>query len=118
MRNILLLVLAVVMVACQERAPAPPGAPGPPGKPGRVDTVVVPAPVLEYVVQVAAVRSGAELDSLLALLKRYGYTGRVARDRDDFYRVTVGPYATRRDAQRVRFELRRQLGLDAFIVEP
>ena len=123
MKSLLLAVLTVgALVACQpqERAPAPPpGAPGPqgePGKPGRVDTVVVEAP--EYFVQVAAVHSGAELDGLLAQLRQYGYTGHIARDRDDYYRVTVGPYGDRRDAQRVRFELRRQLGLDAFIVNP
>lgn len=70
-----------------------------------------------YAVQIMAVRTTTQVDEMLTRLSGLGYTARVVRDTSGFFKVWVGPYATRDAAQRAQQRLRGQLGGQPFIVE-
>lgn len=68
-------------------------------------------------VQVAALRTQSDAESLLHTLKTHGYPAVVlsgAASRDGLYRVQVGPFPTRDDALRTLHRLSRQ-GFKPFI---
>jgi len=77
---------------------------------------VRPAPA-RFAVQVLAVRGTAQVDEMLTRLRGMGYASRVVRDTTGFFKVWVGPYPTREEAQRVQQQLRTRLGGQPFIVE-
>jgi hypothetical protein len=70
-----------------------------------------------YAVQVLAVRGAAQVDDMLTRLRTMGFASRVVRDTTGFFKVWVGPYATREEAQRAQQTLRTRLGGQPFIVE-
>lgn len=70
-----------------------------------------------YAVQVLAVRSASQVDEMLTRLRGMGYTARVVRDTTGFFKVWVGPYPSRDDAQAVQQRLRAQIGGQPFLVE-
>lgn len=70
-----------------------------------------------YTVQVAAVRNAAAADELMQSLHAAGYASHVVRDDDGLFKVRVGRYGSRQDAQRLVTELRRRLGGSPFVVE-
>jgi hypothetical protein len=70
-----------------------------------------------YAVQVLAVRGAAQVDEMLTRLRGMGYTSRAVRDTSGLFKVWVGPYPTREQAQRAQQQLRTQLGGQPFIVE-
>ncbi len=82
-------------------------------------TAPSPAPTpTAYSVQVLAVKSAAQVDELLTRLKVMGFgDARVARDTTGFFKVRVGRYATRQEAQRTQQRLKTKLGGQPFIVE-
>src|SRR2546426_2164397 len=53
-----------------------------------------------YSVQVLAVKGAAQVDELLTRLKVMGFDARVVRDTSGLFKVRVGHYATRDEAQR------------------
>ncbi|MDP3909931.1 MAG: SPOR domain-containing protein [Gemmatimonadales bacterium] len=85
--------------------------------------VPVPAPAAAnsgpttYAVQVLAVRSAAQVDDMLTRLRVMGFDARVVRDTSGFFKVRVGRYATREEAQRTQRRLRTRLGGRPFVVE-
>ncbi len=83
-------------------ATAPPAAPGAPGS---------------YAVQVLAVKSAPQVDEMLTRLKVMGFDARVVRDTSGLFKVRVGHYRTRDDAQRAQRRLKTRLGGQPFIVE-
>ena len=78
-------------------------------RPGRTVTV--------YAAQVAAVQSVAAADELMRRLAAAGYEPHVVRDADGLFKVRVGRYPDRQQAQRVVNELRQRLGGSPFVVE-
>jgi hypothetical protein len=85
----------------------PPTAPPPPRTGGPV-----------YSVQVAAVGSAAAADELLRSLRASGYDDtHVVRTPDGLFKVRVGRYPQREDAQRVAAEVKQRLGGSPFVVE-
>ncbi|HEX9705912.1 MAG TPA: SPOR domain-containing protein [Gemmatimonadales bacterium] len=70
-----------------------------------------------FAVQVLAVRSAQQVDEMLTRLKVMGFQARVVRDTSGFFKVRVGPYPTRDEADRARARLRTRLGGQPFIVE-
>lgn len=71
----------------------------------------------DIMVQVAALRTGSDAESLLHTLKTHGYPAVVlhgAAGRDGLYRVQVGPFTTRDEALRALHRLSRQ-GFKPFI---
>jgi cell division septation protein DedD len=68
-------------------------------------------------VQVLAVRTPQQVDEMLTRLKVMGYDARVVRDTSGFFKVRVGPYASRQDADEARARLRARLGGKPFVVE-
>jgi hypothetical protein len=70
-----------------------------------------------YAVQVLAVRSALQVDEMLTRLKVMGYEARVVRDSTGFFKVRVGKYPTREQAQRAQANLRTRLGGQPFVVE-
>jgi len=70
-----------------------------------------------YAVQVAAVRNAAAADELMQSLHASGYSSHVVRDDDGLFKVRVGRYTSRQDADRIVTELRRRLGGSPFVVE-
>lgn len=75
-----------------------------------------PAPGV-FAVQVLAVRSAAQVDELLTRLKVMGFDARVVRDTSGLFKVRVGRYATREEAQRAQTRLKARLGGQPFLVE-
>lgn len=75
------------------------------------------APPRAYAVQVLAVKSAAQVDDMLTRLKVMGFDARVIRDSTGFFKVRVGRYATREEAQRVQQRLRTRVGGQPFVVE-
>lgn len=69
-----------------------------------------------FSVQVAAVGTAAAADEVMQQLNAAGFRPRVVRE-GDFFKVRVGPFRSRAEAQRVRAEVRRKLGGSPFIVE-
>jgi len=75
-----------------------------------------PAPKA-FGVQVLAVRTAAQVDEMLTRLKAMGFHARVVRDTTGYFKVRVGPYPTREEADRARARLRTRLGGQPFVVE-
>jgi tetratricopeptide (TPR) repeat protein len=70
-----------------------------------------------YAVQVLAVKSAAQVDDMLTRLRVMGFDARVVRDTSGFFKVRVGRYATRGEAQQTQQRLRTRLGGQPFVVE-
>lgn len=70
-----------------------------------------------YAVQVLAVKSAAQVDDMLTRLRVMGFDARVVRDTSGFFKVRVGRYATREEAQATQQRLRTRLGGQPFVVE-
>lgn len=91
---------------CTGTATAPPAA---------VDSS---APVPKtYAVQVLAVKSAVQVDDMLTRLKVMGFDARVVRDTSGYFKVRVGRYATREEAQQTQQRLRTRVGGQPFVVE-
>jgi tetratricopeptide (TPR) repeat protein len=89
------------------------------GSPGR-DSAKSPPPSGQraYAVQVLAVKSAAQVDDMLTRLKVMGFgDARVLRDSTGFFKVRVGRYATREEAQRVQQRLKTKVGGSPFVVD-
>lgn len=87
-----------------------PGAPGDTGKPPTVPRA--------YAVQVLAVKSAAQVDDMLTRLKVMGFEdARVVRDSTGYFKVRVGRYATRDEAQRTQQRLKTKVGGQPFVVD-
>ena len=70
-----------------------------------------------WAVQVLAVKSAAQVDDMLTRLRVMGFESRVMRDSTGFFKVRVGHYATRAEAQRAQQRLRSKVGGHPFVVE-
>jgi hypothetical protein len=71
-----------------------------------------------YAVQVLAVKSAAQVDDMLTRLKVMGFQdARVIRDSTGFFKVRVGRYATRDEAQRTQQRLKTRVGGQPFVVD-
>lgn len=91
------------------------GVPAP--LPAADTTARPPAGATSYAVQVLAVRNAAQVDETLTRLKVMGFEARVVRDSTGLFKVRVGRYATRAEAQQVQARLRTRLGGQPFVVE-
>ncbi|HEX9730195.1 MAG TPA: SPOR domain-containing protein [Gemmatimonadales bacterium] len=69
-----------------------------------------------YAVQVAAVETASAADAVMRTLTAAGFTPRVVRE-GGFFKVRVGRFRTRGDADRVRAQVRDKLGGSPFVVE-
>ncbi len=76
-----------------------------------------PAGPKTYAVQVLAVKSAVQVDDMLTRLKVMGFDARVVRDTSGFFKVRVGRYGTREEAQQTQQRLRTRLGGQPFVVE-
>jgi len=80
-------------------------------------TRAVPAPGrTTFAVQIAAVGNAAGADEVMQRAHAAGYESRVVRDAGMF-KVRVGRFRTRAEAQQAQADLRRKLGGSPFIVE-
>ncbi|PYO87669.1 MAG: hypothetical protein DMD58_14210 [Gemmatimonadetes bacterium] len=70
-----------------------------------------------YAVQVLAVKSAAQVDEMLTRIKVMGFDARVVRDSAGFFKVRVGRYGTREEAQRVQARLKQKVGGQPFVVD-
>ena len=70
-----------------------------------------------YSVQVLAVKSAAQVDDMLTRLKVMGFDARVVRDTSGLFKVRVGRYPTRDEAQQVQRRLKTRVGGQPFVVE-
>jgi cell division septation protein DedD len=70
-----------------------------------------------YAVQVLAVKSAAQVDDMLTRLKVMGFEARVVRDSTGFFKVRVGRYLTREEAQRAQARLKKKVGGQPFVVD-
>jgi hypothetical protein len=86
----------------------------PPPSPAGDSTATVPK---TYAVQVLAVKSATQVDDMLTRLRVMGFDARVVRDTSGFFKVRVGRYATREEAQATQQRLRTRLGGQPFVVE-
>jgi hypothetical protein len=91
----------------REAAAPPDSAHASPGSPA----------VSSYAVQVLAVKSAPQVDELLSRLKVMGFEARVVRDTSGLFKVRVGHYATREEAQRTQRRLKTRLGGQPFVVQ-
>ena len=96
--------------------PITPPAGAPPSAPAPAPAPPSPPPT-GYAVQVLAVRSAPQVDQVLTQLKVMGFNARVVRDTSGLFKVRVGHYATREEAQRVERRLKTRLGGQPFVVE-
>lgn len=86
--------------------------------PRPVDSTAPPAGAPKtYAVQVLAVKSAVQVDEMLTRLKVMGFDARVVRDTSGFFKVRVGRYNTREEAQQTQQRLRTRLGGQPFVVE-
>ena len=69
-----------------------------------------------FTVQVAAVRTASAADAAMQSLRTQGYAPRVLRQ-DGFYKVRVGRFTSRSDADDLARQLRRRFGDGPFVVE-
>lgn len=69
-----------------------------------------------YAVQVLAVKSAPQVDETLTRLKTMGFSYRVVRDTSGLFKVRVGRYATREEAQRAQSQIKARLGGQPFVV--
>jgi len=76
-----------------------------------------PATPKTYAVQVLAVKSAVQVDDMLTRLKVMGFEARVVRDTSGYFKVRVGHYATREEAQQTQQRLRTRVGGQPFVVE-
>jgi hypothetical protein len=90
------------------------GATTPP--PAPVDSAASAAPKI-YAVQVLAVKSAVQVDEMLTRLKVMGFDARVVRDTSGFFKVRVGRYGTREEAQQTQQRLKTRVGGQPFVVE-
>lgn len=90
------------------------GATTPPPPPA--DSTAPPAPKT-YAVQVLAVKSTVQVDDMLTRLKVMGFDARVVRDTSGFFKVRVGHFASREEAQQMQQRLRTRVGGQPFVVE-
>ena len=81
------------------------------------DSGTAARPAGTFAVQVLAVKSAATVDEMLTRLQVMGYPARVVRDSAGLFKVRVGRYATREEAQRAQGQLRQRLGGQPFVVE-
>lgn len=94
---------------------SPPSTPS--GAPGG-DTAGTQSGQRAYAVQVLAVKSAAQVDDMLTRLKVMGFAdARVLRDSTGFFKVRVGRYATRDEAQRAQQRLKTKVGGKPFVVD-
>jgi cell division septation protein DedD len=101
--------------------------PAPPAPPTPTTPTTVPRTAAEsaaaaagpktYAVQVLAVKSAVQVDDMLTRLRVMGFAARVVRDTSGLFKVRVGRYATREEAQQVQQRLRTRLGGQPFVVE-
>lgn len=70
-----------------------------------------------YAVQVAAVSGVVQADQVMRSLHAQGYESRVVRDPDGLWKVRVGRFRQRADAERLARELEQRLGGQPFVVE-
>ena len=70
-----------------------------------------------FAVQVLAVKSAVQVDDMLTRLRVMGFDARVVRDTSGFFKVRVGRYATRAEAQQMQQRLRTRVGGQPFVVE-
>jgi len=70
-----------------------------------------------FAVQVLAVKSSSQVDEMLTRLKVMGYDARVIRDSSGLFKVRVGKYPDREQAQRSLTNLKTRVGGQPFIVE-
>lgn len=70
-----------------------------------------------FAVQVLAVKSASQVDEMLTRLKVMGFEARVVRDTSGLFKVRVGKYATRDEAQQAQRRLKTRLGGQPFVVE-
>jgi hypothetical protein len=70
-----------------------------------------------YAVQVLAVKSATQVDEMLTRLRVMGFDARVVRDTSGLFKVRVGRYATREEAQLTQQRLRTRVGGQPFVVE-
>ncbi|MGH7568190.1 MAG: SPOR domain-containing protein [Gemmatimonadales bacterium] len=70
-----------------------------------------------YAVQVLAVKQVSQVDEMLTRLKVMGFDARVVRDTSGLFKVRVGRYPTREEAQRAQARLKTRLGGQPFVVE-
>jgi hypothetical protein len=70
-----------------------------------------------YAIQVLAVKSAPQVDDMLTRLKVMGFDARVVRDSTGFFKVRVGRYLTREEAQRAQRRLRQKVGGRPFVVD-
>jgi len=70
-----------------------------------------------FAVQVLAVKSAVQVDDMLTRLRVMGFEARVVRDTSGFFKVRVGRYATREEAQQTQQRLRTRVGGQPFVVE-
>ena len=98
---------------CSGVTPAPAMAAPSPAPPARDTTHRGPQ---TYAVQVLAVKSAPQVDETLTRLKAMGFPSRVVRDTSGLFKVRVGRYATRDEAQRALTQIKARLGGKPFIV--
>ena len=90
----------------------------PPASPDTGAKTPTPSPTHAYAVQVLAVKSAAQVDDMLTRLKVMGFDARVVRDDSTgFFKVRVGRYATRDEAQREQRRLKQKVGGKPFVVD-
>jgi len=90
----------------------------PPTSPDTSPKVPPPPPAAHaYTVQVLAVKSAVQVDDMLTRLKVMGFDARVVRDSTGFFKVRVGRYATREEAQRAQARLKQKVGGQPFVVD-
>jgi tetratricopeptide (TPR) repeat protein len=75
-----------------------------------------PSTALGFAVQIAAVATPAAADEIMQQVHAAGFAPRVVRDAG-LFKVRVGRYATREEAQRLQADIRRKLGGSPFVVE-
>jgi len=88
-----------------------------PPPPSPAESAATAAAPKTYAVQVLAVKSTAQVDEMLTRLRVMGFDSRVVRDTSGFFKVRVGRYATREEAQQVQQRLRTRVGGQPFVVE-
>jgi hypothetical protein len=76
-----------------------------------------PAQRVIYSVQVAAVGTAVAADELMRALRADGYDPHVVRAEDGLFRVRVGRFPIRDEAQRIANDLKRRRGGSPFVVE-
>jgi hypothetical protein len=85
--------------------------------PAGPDTAQPPPPGrVQFAVQIAAVGTAEAADEVMRQAHTAGFESHVVRD-GALFKVRVGRYASRQEAQRTQAEIRRKLGGSPFIVE-